>query len=218
MIVDDWELLVRGGRLYDKWWHESGSTKPGARHPAYPRQKKIPASATWRCKQCHGWDYLGSAGAYSSGKHFTGIAGISGSVGQSPAKIRRQLMKPTHDFLNGLSKQDRRALVLFVSKGQIDMDKYINRKTGLAKGNAGRGGRYFVTICARCHGKDGRKINFHATAKDPEYIGTVGKHNPWEALHKIRFGQPATQMPAMLALPIQDQIDILAYMQTLPEK
>jgi thiosulfate dehydrogenase len=49
-------------------------------------------------------------------------------------------------------------------------------------------------------------------------VGTVGRKNPWEALHKIRFGQPGVGMVALTVLDIEDLVDILAYTQTLPVK
>ena len=35
---------------------------------------------TWRCKECHGWDYAGKDGAYGSGDHRTGIVGVLGTA------------------------------------------------------------------------------------------------------------------------------------------
>ena len=33
-------------------------------------------AATWRCKECHGWDYMGVDGQYGHGPHKTGFPGI----------------------------------------------------------------------------------------------------------------------------------------------
>ena len=47
---------------------------------------------TWRCKECHGWDYRGAPGAYSIGSDFTGIMDVRDMVDQPPemfAKIIR---------------------------------------------------------------------------------------------------------------------------------
>ena len=81
------------------------------------------------------------------------------------------------------------------------------------------GESYFSTICALCHGADGTEINFGSEV-EPEYVGTVASHNPWEAIHKIRFGQPATIMPSAIVSgwSIQIVLDVLAYAQTLPEE
>ena len=83
--------------------------------------------------------------------------------------------------------------------------------------NAQRGAAFFQTICSVCHGFDGKALNFKDEAT-PEFIGTVAKDNPWETLHKIRFGQPGQNMPAFIAFPVQVQVDVLAYAQTLPGK
>ena len=60
--------LARGGKLYDKWYKVVGADAPKKSHPAYPADKKYAAKpkSNWRCKECHGWDYMGKDGAYSS--------------------------------------------------------------------------------------------------------------------------------------------------------
>jgi thiosulfate dehydrogenase len=108
-------------------------------------------------------------------------------------------------------------LALFLSRGQIDTDRYIDRKSKVARGNPRRGAQVYQTICAVCHGFDGTEINFK-TEEKPEYVGTVGAGNPWEALHKIRFGQPGVGMVALTVLDIEDLVDIVAYIQGLPTK
>ena len=108
-------------------------------------------------------------------------------------------------------------LAMFVSLGQIDMDLYVERTTKKARGEARRGAPAYQTICAVCHGFDGKVMNF-GDEKNPEYIGTIAHENPWEFLHKARFGQPGIPMISLIVVPVQDVVDILAYAQTLPEK
>lgn len=50
---------------------------------------------------------------------------------------------------------------------------------------------------------------------DRGYMGSVATNNPWKVLHKIRNGQPGVGMVALRVLSIQDQVDVVAYMQTL---
>ena len=42
--------------------------------------------------------------------------------------------------------------------------------------------------------------------------------NPWEIMHKILFGQPAEEMPALNALDHRIAADIMAYLATLPKE
>ncbi len=210
-------LIDRGGVLYDNWYAQLGKEPPKETHPAYPKAGKQKGASTWRCKECHGWDYKGASGAYGKGSHYSGIGGIR-DVTHAPIDATVAILKDkTHGFGNLIPEADLQALAHFVAHGQIDMDDYIDRATKKTKGDAARGERIFQTTCARCHGTDGKLINFK-DEKKPEYIGTVAKENPWEALHKIRMGQPGVAMISMLAFSIQDHVDILAYMQTLPEK
>ncbi|MBF0454099.1 MAG: cytochrome c [Magnetococcales bacterium] len=219
----DWGIqssLARGGRLYDKWFKEAGKPTPKELHPAYPATSnyaKKPDSH-WRCKECHGWDYQGKEGAYASGKHYSGIKGIQAMAGKKPDQIISLLKNDTHRLTGLISEADFQDLALFVSKGQVDMDQFINRSNKKVMGaNITKGEAYYQTICANCHGKEGWMI------KEMPPLGKVSNANPWETLHKILNGQPMEEMPALRALSLEPTsrhipLDILAYIQTLPEE
>ena len=210
--------ISRGGQLYDNWWAVLERQPPKETHPAYPAAGKVKGAATWRCKECHGWDYKGADGAYGKGSHYTGIKGARGVEGVEPARIINIIKNKTHRYTEDMLPQSAmEKLALFLSLGQIDMDRYIDRATKKARGDILRGAQFFQTICANCHGFDGKEINF-GDDKNPEYVGTTGTENPWEALHKIRFGQPGFPMVALGVLETQAQVDILSYVQTLPAK
>ena len=216
-LTDVWNV-AHGGTLYDAWWKVVMRPAPKETHPSYPANGKQKGSSTWRCKECHGWDYMGMDGAYSKGSHYTGIPGIRSMANADPKTIHEILMNDTHRYTEDmLPHEAMEKIALFVSQGQIDMDRYIDRKTKKSKGDAQRGAPAFQTICAVCHGFDGKAMNFHS-ADDPEYIGTIAKANPWEFLHKARFGQPGVPMISLITLPMESLADILAYAQTLPEK
>ena len=71
--------ISRGGQLYDNWWKATDDTaKPEKNHPLWKEQSTNQRSGydTYRCKECHGWDYLGKDGAYGKGSHFTGFKGV----------------------------------------------------------------------------------------------------------------------------------------------
>src|SRR5207237_6540144 len=69
--------LTRGGRLFDNWMKEKGVTTT-AINPGYLRTQGTSKSvtATWRCAECHGWDYRGVDGVNAKGSHFTGVQGL----------------------------------------------------------------------------------------------------------------------------------------------
>ena len=215
--TDVWDT-ARGGQLYDKWYGVLGHQAPEQTHPAYTAEGKKKGSSTWRCKECHGWDYRGAAGAYGKGSHYSGIKGLRDMVGRNPDEIHKIIMDDTHRYTGDMIPHDEmKKLAKFVSLGQIDMDLYIDRETKAARGDAGRGASAYQTICAVCHGFDGKAINFH-DEKKPEFVGTIAKDNPWEFMHKARFGQPGIPMISLITLPVQDIADILAYAQTLPRE
>ncbi|NIP71790.1 MAG: hypothetical protein GWO16_01585, partial [Gammaproteobacteria bacterium] len=192
-LSDVWDV-ARGGQLYDKWYAVLEQDPPQETHPAYPAAGKKKGSSTWRCKECHGWDYKGKDGAYGKGSHYTGIKGVRGVEGMPVERIHEIIMNETHNFTEEMMPHSAmEKLAIFLSRGQVDMDRYIDRASAVARGNPRRGARFYQTICAVCHGFDGKLMNFK-TAENPEYIGTVAQHNPWETLHKVRFGQPGVGM------------------------
>ena len=207
--------IARGGKLYDKWFKVNSYGSPKLANPAYPDSGayKNKKGADWRCKECHGWDYLGKDGAYAQGKHFTGTAGVLQAAAMDEKQLVTVLRGEQHGYSNQmLSDRDLTDLANFIRNGMIDMDKYIDRKTGKVTGDLEKGSSYYQTICASCHGLDGKKED------EAPPLGKLSNKNPWESLHKIRNGQPDEEMPALRALDMQISVDILAYLQTLPSE
>ena len=207
--------IMRGGLLYDKWYKVIGERAPGEKHPLYPPESKYASKpgATWRCKECHGWDYKGKNGAYAKGKHFTGITGIDGLAGGDPAKVVALLKDDEHGYGDKLSATDLQDVANFVTKGQIDVDKVIDASTKMPKGgNKAKGAAYYNTICAKCHGREGTEPD------DMKKSLAKQMGNPWEVMHKIMNGQPDEQMPALRALDRQVVVDVMAHITTLPKK
>lgn len=207
--------IARGGKLYDKWFKVNSYGTPKVANPAYPEngQYKEKKGADWRCKECHGWDYRGKGGTYATGKHYTGVDGIFPAGAMNKAQLVSILRGPQHGYTEDmLTDKELIDLSNFLQKGMLDMDEYINRKTKMIAGDASQGASYYQTICAGCHGLDGKG------EEDSPALGNLSIKNPWEALHKILNGQPGADMPAMRALDMQVSIDILAYLQTLPKE
>jgi cytochrome c553 len=207
--------IARGGKLYDKWYAVLDQKDPAEKHPLYPAASKYAdqSSTTWRCKECHGWDYKGKDGAYAKGNHYTGIKGLQAMAGADPAKVVALLKDNEHGYGNKMSDQDLMDLANFVSKGQVDMDKYIDRSSKMPKnGNETRGADYFDTLCAQCHG--------HKGTEPDEMKKTLAQQmsDPWEVMHKLLNGQPDEKMPALRALDRKVVVDIMTYLTTLPKK
>ncbi len=204
--------VARGGLLYDKWFLVIGAKKPQETHKAWPASNtKKAGDVTWRCKSCHGWDLKGKDGAYSKGSYKTGITGLGAYKNADPAKIIAIIKGKTHGMAGMMGAQDYTDLANFVSKGQFDMAMYIDYSTKKVKGDTEKGKNYYNTICAKCHGSDGRLPK----AMDVT-VGEVANGNPWETMQKIMNGQPGEAMPAMISFGPQLTADITAYSQTLP--
>ncbi|MCH8181566.1 MAG: hypothetical protein IID55_00140 [Proteobacteria bacterium] len=204
--------IARGARLYDKWFAVIGAEKPKETHSAWPASNtNKKGNTTWRCKSCHGWDNLGADGAYSSGSYKTGITGVRGSAGADPTEIIAVMRDGTHGLGDLMDDRDLEDLALFISKGQVDMERYIDRATNAPKGDKVKGQAFFETLCVACHGTQGTKI------KDMKALGGLMK-NPWEIMHKITFGQPDEEMPALYMFDRQVPADIMAYLATLPKE
>jgi thiosulfate dehydrogenase len=219
--------VATGGRLYDKWWTAVPGVKPpDGDHALWASQStnKRKGLDTWRCKECHGWDYRGKDGAYGSGSHKTGFPGVMGAQAMSVDQLKAVLKGSTsrqHDFSSFLDDTALTNLAAFLKHGLVDLSAAVDaRAKKPTKVDVARGKR-LAEACTACHGSDGTELNFGKPDK-PEYLGTVAKENPWEFVHKARVGQPGSDPPmptgVELGLSLQDILDILAYSQTLPDK
>ncbi len=213
---------MRGGLLYDKWWIVNGATEPTGDHPLYPEVGIKTGPTTFRCKECHGWDYKGRDGAYSTGTHFTDILGIENTTLNS-REIFNLLKADPNDVPNGhnmsaygLSDTDLWDLVKFSLEGVIQTDDFIDG-SNLFTGNALFGSFTYSDTCQACHGEDGKAINF-GDAQNPQFVGTIAVNNPWELMHKLRYSHPGSSMLSTERLywSISKATDIGAHAQTLP--
>jgi thiosulfate dehydrogenase len=209
-----------GGLLYDKWWAALDVEAPTDDQPLWATQStnERSGSDTWRCKECHGWDYAGVDGAYGDSSHTTGFAGIQAATGMSADELMGWLdgtANADHDFSTYMDEVAMGLLVSFMQEGVIDTSPYINADKTV-NGDAGTGELSYSQGCARCHGDDGKAINF-GDDDDPTYVGTVANDNPWEFLHKATNGQPGSHMTQgrEMGWSIEDLVNLLSYAQTL---
>ena len=215
---------VRGGQLYDRWWRVIGAPTPTGNHPLYPLSGVQNGSVTFRCKECHGWDYKGVDGQYGTGSHATGITGLFGTELSSRAifellKGDPKVVPNGHNMINlGMSEGDVWDAVRFTLEGVVDTDTYIDAG-GSFTGDPDFGGFTYFGTCFSCHGEEGKDINF-GTAQNPSYVGTIADENPWEFLHKVRFGDPGTPMAstALLGYSAAGDRNVGTFAQTLPNE
>ena len=215
--------VVTGGLLYDKWWSVVGSDAPENDNPLWASQTTNERSGadTWRCKECHGWDYKGSEGAYGSGSHSTGFPGVFNAQSKSLEDLVAQIsgqVDPDHDF-SVMGEEAMADLATFILQGLEDYTPMIDADKQAVGGDAEHGDELFDSTCAACHGTDGTTLNF-GDDDEPEYVGTIAIDNPWEFFHKVRAGQPGSNPPMPSAIAsgwsLDDVLDVLTYAQTLP--
>lgn len=215
---------LRGGQLYDAWWSVIGKSAPTTDHPLWSKRPDKTANTrtgadTWRCKECHGWDYKGTNGRYGSGDHATGIKGILDTT-LSAEQIVDLLSDPMdHDYASVLSAGELENLAVFVTDKLLDPAEVVNAD-GTFKGTAANGMATYTGTCTPCHGADGlNKMPTGSAGAFEEFPGLIANENPWEFTHKARFGQPGTMMPPQAdVLTVAKLADLGAYTQTLPQE
>jgi len=233
--------VVLGGRIYDKWWITSNTlSDPVTTHALWPASNtKISGSDTWRCKECHGWDYRGRDGAYKEGKHASDIIGIvnteSAIMQQSTAAQIYTFLKTNtdHGFASGnFSDTEFYAATKFVMTMRAEVEasaspiSFISDSTKLATGDANNGKSVYESTqgscsASNCHGADGKALDFvdgDDKVLPNSFVHNVAQENPWEFIHKVRFG--VAQMPDLYSSPsaevnsVEAAVDLLAYAQT----
>jgi len=215
---ETWRLSA-GGRLYDNWANAIDATLPEETHPSYPAAGKQSGPTTWRCKECHGWDFRGVDGVYSKGSHYTGIKGVSGVIGMPDEQIAQILTAPIHGFsAEVIPNESLMRLAAFLSRGQVDMAKYVNLQTReIIAGNPENGREIFQSVCAACHGFDGRLLDW-GDEDGSAYIGTEAHAAPDEVLNKILNAHPGAAMANIRPFGVDAAVDVLSYVATLPEE
>jgi mono/diheme cytochrome c family protein len=212
--------VSRGAQLYDNYWMVTGGAAPSGDHVLYPSGGSITGSNTWRCKECHGWDYIGKNGRYGSGSHYTGIVGLYPTTKTKWQAFRE--IKNNHGYGGGeLTDADIWDLVAFYDAGMYDVNFILNAN-GTFKGDTTTGQTLFVngigggSSCSLCHGTDG------LTAVVPgftDFPGFLSNDNPQEFAHKVLYGQPGTMMVITYdnGATLQDVADLSVWAQTLPQ-
>lgn len=106
----------------------------------------------------------------------------------------------------------------FLSAGLVDMTSFIDRETRqviVGSGDLDRGRAIFQTTCAACHGFDGRALDW-GQGDEHNFIGTEATSLPDEVFNKLSNAHPGAAMINTRAFSVQDRINVLNYIATLP--
>jgi len=184
-----------GGLMYSKWWSDWQGNLVGAALPKTDNatwiatgNKATKGMQTWRCKSCHGWDYIGNEGQYVDPKHkyYTNIPGLlttptyAPKTKGDPAAVFAVLdtgtmpdgtVIPDHDFGTHLTKDEPLyALTKFVEQVRSEADHPLPGSNVAASpttivanidsvANQAEGYRFYnMSTCVVCHGVDGKQI------------------------------------------------------------
>lgn len=210
--TDMWRL-AHGGRIYDNWWVALEQEQPNALHPAYPRSGSANPAASWRCVTCHGWDYEGSDGSTVGLSRMPSVLGMQG---RDPDRVKSIVRDRRHRYSERMipdaALDD---LAFFLTAGLADSTRFVDRETGEVFGDAARGREVYQNVCAACHNFSGNAA-IYGEAEDLRTLGAIANASPWQALHKIRNGQPGADMLAMRVFDEALVADVIAYLKTLP--
>ena len=213
----------RGAQLYDNWMAVLDMNAPDGNSPFWYLQdtNKLEGEDTWRCQECHGWDYKGSEGAFANGNHVTGFIGIQNMIGKSNEEIINYLNGTNnleHDFSEYLSEKDMNDLAAFMQTKQVDLKLLVDYDTRQIIGHKENGAVYYQETCQECHGEKGNNIIISHDGF-MMYISDLAYVDPWQAIHHARFGKPMMEFNHAFeefGLSIYKIADIFSYVQTLP--
>jgi mono/diheme cytochrome c family protein len=198
-----------GAQLYDDWPRALRLAGPFQRHPLWSGSTNVRPQETWRCVNCHGWDFLGSAGVGGDLGVVDGVPGLRHLVGVGRNDIRAMIRADSHGYSSApLNPEALSYLAGFLAKGQTATVELVGRARTLGVDRAAGGERY-ASVCQICHGANGDALNL-GTERAPETLSTLARRLPWRFLHTVRFGHGGI-MPSFTTLEEQEFLNLLIY-------
>ena len=205
------QQLSVGARLYVNWQAATFRAPITKRHPLWKGSPAVAPGETWRCVNCHGWDYRGTGGVGGDLGKIVGAPGLRHLAGRPVSEVTTALSFMGHDFRGEMPDLARVALARFVSAGQQEINDLIERYLE-GGGQWQDGAWHFSTVCRVCHGRDGMQMHNDLAAK-PISVGAIASTSPWRFLHAVRFGHQ-DGMPSFVLLSDQALLDTLRYAST----
>jgi len=198
-----------GGQLYSDWPQVMLFRGPFTKHPLWTGSPSAINTETWRCVNCHGWDYRGSDGVGGDLGVVSNVPGLRHLVGADRRTVADGIVRGEHGFAGKqLSADALQFLVDFLIEGQrVVVDLAEKARVSGADAQAGRD-RY-VGACRVCHGSDGGRLNL-GSERFPDTLPTLARSKPWKFLHGVRFGH-AGVMPSFVMLDDTEFLNLLAY-------
>ncbi len=203
-----WEESI-GGQLYSDWPQVMLYRGPFAKHPLWAGDAAAINTETWRCVNCHGWDYRGGAGVGGDLGVVANVPGLRHLVGASRRTVADGINHKNHGFAgNQLSADALSYLVNFLIEGQRAVVD-LAAKARQSGADAEAGGQRYAEVCRVCHGPSGTRLNL-GSEQFPETLPTLARTKPWKFLHGVRFGH-AGVMPAFVMLDDAEFLNLLTY-------
>lgn len=112
-VTSAWTESI-GGQLYSDWPQVMLFRGPFAKHPLWTGSPSAINTETWRCVNCHGWDYRGGEGVGGDLGVIPKVPGLRHLVGADRRTVADGITRGDHGFAaNQLSADALRFLVDF---------------------------------------------------------------------------------------------------------
>jgi len=198
-----------GGQLYSDWPLVMLFRGPFTKHPLWTGSPAAINTETWRCVNCHGWDYRGSAGVGGDLGVISNVPGLRHLVGADRRTVADGITRGEHGFAaKQLSADALQFLVDFLIEGQNAVVA-LAEKARRSGADAAAGRERYVSVCRVCHGPAGERLNL-GSERFPDTLPTLARSKPWKFLHGVRFGH-AGVMPSFIMLEDSEFLNLLTY-------
>jgi len=219
--------VVTGALAYNKFWSIQGGGL--GTEPSY--------EAYTRCKACHGWDLLATAGGYVRRSDGGGTRAAAGNIRLDRTDYTAAQILNSGSWVPGVDTPTSAhpSFVGILTAAQVDaLVAYLNSRGAkyhnigivynapnpatytVPFGDVAAGLTAYAAKCEMCHGTpDDATKTIGPSGGMLAYSKKDGKFS--ELGHKVLWGDPGNMTRAMMSNPtLQDIADIIVYLQSLP--